>query len=283
MLGKMHYPEADIMGERRALGDERTISRRELLRRARNALAVAALAATGYKLTEGISLNEPPLVLRTRSIEDMQQISKKDSNVGGRRALAVTPEGGLLLMAEGVRQLSEQNPEADEERFLTITPEGKLLFEPSGEFFSPGRVFRYVHRANDVEFIHKAHDMGANLFDIDANDVDGAVYAEHGIVPQVELRLGSLGINLHLPVVVDQNEMELKLGMPTYKYEQLVACVASLSTADHPLAVSTELKRGNFDRATLVEMLNIHQRHNVPVIMHPTDPHQLDTIGIETS
>jgi hypothetical protein len=238
----------------RPLSDERKLSRRELIRRGAYALAATALAATAHRLTEGISLSEHPLILRTVSID---------------------------RMGETIQLLTANNREIDEERVMSITSEGKLLFEPNGEFFSQGREFSYIHRANSTEVIHKAHDMGANLFDIDANDVDGTLYAEHGIVPQFEWSLGSLGVGFKVPAVVDQNEMELKLGMPKYKYEQLVACVASLSTAEHPLAVSAELKRGDFDRSTLEELLDIHQRYNVPVIVNPSEPHQLDVISNE--
>ncbi len=234
--------------------DEQGLSRREFFRRARNSFFGAAVLATGYRLTEGVSLNEPPLDLRTVSF--------------GRHI-----ENTQLSFGE----ISEKS----EERVMTITPEGKLLFEPSGEFFAPGREFSYIHRANSIEFIHKAHDMGANLFDIDANDVNGTVYAEHGIIPQLELRLGKRDINLKIPIVFDRGEEELKLGMPKYTYEELVACVASLSTPEHPLAVSTELKRGEFELLTLNEMLNAHQRYDVPVIMHPTDPLQLEMLGKE--
>jgi hypothetical protein len=236
----------------RPLGDKQRLSRRELIRRGAFALAATALVGTAHELREGISLSEHPLILRTVSID---------------------------RMGETMQLLTANDREVDEERVMSITSQGKLLFEPTGEFFSQGREFSYIHRANSTEVIHKAHDMGANLFDIDANDVDGTLYAEHGIVPQFEWNVGSFGVGFKVPAVVDQNEMELKLGMPKYKYEQLVACVASLSTAEHPLAISTELKRGDFDRDTLEELLDVHQKYNVPVIVNPSEPHQLEVIG----
>lgn len=236
----------------RPLVSEQKLSRRELFRRGRNAIAAAAIAAAAYKLNEGISLRQPPVVLKTVSV--------------GR-------------INEGVQLFSEVSPEADGKRPITITPEGELLFEPSGEFFAPGREFSYIHRANSIEVIHRAHSMGANLFDIDANDVNGTLYGEHGIVPQFDLSLGRLNIELQLPAVIDQNEAELKLGMPNDKYEELVACVASLSTAEQPLAVSTELKRGKFELDTLNKMLGIHQRYNVPAILYSPDPSQLEVMG----
>lgn len=162
---------------------------------------------------------------------------------------------------------------------ITITPWGTLLYEPSGLFFTPGREFEYVHRgANSLEAIKRSVEEGANLLDLDANDMHGDVRGEHGIIPQVTLRIGRQSINLHFPGVIDVNEKELRLGMPS-TYEELVAYVASLSTPDNPIAMSVELKRGEFEVETLEMMLGIHKKYNVPVIMHSPDSERLMAIG----
>ena len=132
------------------------------------------------------------------------------------------------------------------------------------------------------EGIENAYARGANLLDIDANDVNGTVYGEHGVVPQVKISLGRLGLHLHLPVVVDQNEEQIMLGMPP-TYEELLSHIHLLSTVERPIATSTELKRGDFTQNTLNETLAMHKEYNVPVIMHPTGSLKLDIIGDEAA
>lgn len=230
---------------------EQRISRRKLLLRS----VGAAVAATSlYKLSEGVSLGTYPLEVRPVFVE---------------------------RFAEDVQLFSEEISEEGEEKLITITPEGKLLFEPSGMFFAPGREFKYVHRGgNSFKAIEEAYAKGADLFDIDANDVNGMVHGEHGIIPHVQLELGKLGINLYLPAVLDINEKEVKLGMPS-TYEELVAHIASLSTPERPLAISTELKRGEFELSTLERMVAIHQAYNIPAVVHSPDPERLTLVGSE--
>ena len=83
-----------------------------------------------------------------------------------------------------------------------------------------------------------------------------------------------------IPAVIDINEGEYRAGMPLYRYEQLVAHIAALSKeCGYPLAVSTELKRGEFDAETLIAMIDIHRKYGVPVLMHSTDQERLIEVG----
>lgn len=225
--------------------DDRKISRRALLV---GAAGVLMAAKAKDRLSEGISLSPPSLDVRAVSV------NRAD---------------------EGVQLLSEEVSEEGQEKVVTITPEGKLLFEPSGMFFAPGREFNYIHRGgNSFEAIFESFTKGADLFDIDANDVGGRVHGEHGIIPQVKLKLGRRSVALHFPVVFDVDEKEFKLGMPK-TYEELIAYIASLSSPERQLAVSTELKRGEFEPDAIDAMLAIHQQYNIPAIMHSPDSERL--------
>src|SRR5690606_16131863 len=130
-------------------------------------------------------------------------------------------------------------------------------------------------RANDIEAIGRTYGNGAHLIDIAASNVNGVLYAEHGIVPQFESHPGELHIKSHLPMVIDRDEEEFKLGMPEYTYEALIAYVASLDTDENPLAVSTELKRGKFGRGVVSMLFDIHQRYDIPVRVHSKVPRRL--------
>lgn len=246
--------EADFMEDRlRPSGNEQKLSRREFLGRARDAIAAAAIIATTHELQEGVSFNKPPLALRTKSI---------------------VRTGESIHLLSGHTSDSEAS---DGESLVTILRDGRLLFEPSGEFFD-GTPRRYIHRANSTEVIRRTHAMGANLFDIDANDVNGTIYPEHGIVPQYTVRLGKMGLHLHLAMVIDVDEQEVKLGMPSESFEGLIALIGDLNTTENPLAASIELKRGDWKQSTLEGMFGTLKQKDVPAIIKPSDPHQFDFI-----
>lgn len=230
--------------------DTPRISRRQFIG------GVMAAAAAAYMLPKGVSFNKPPLEVRPFVV-------------------GVT-EGDLQLFSEDIFENGAEN-------IITVTRGGKVLVQPSGVFFTPGREFSYVHRGgNSFEAIDEAYSKGADIFDIDANDVGGTVYGEHGIIYQAELHLGDPGVRFgfHLPVVVDVNEEELRFGMPN-TYEELIAYIASLSTDERPLAVATELKRGEFKLGTLERMSAILQKYNVPAIIQSPDQERLALIGNE--
>lgn len=230
--------------------NEKKISRRELIRRA---LFSTATIATARTLTEGISLNTPPVEVRPRIIS-------KD--------------------AEKISFTSELGTDTDRQGIITITSDGKLFYEPSEnpgeEFFIDGEEGSYAHRSNTIESINIAYNNGANLFDIDANDVtdmNGTVYGEHGKIPRIKFKTAGIDVDFRLPLVLDQNEAEIKIGMPD-SYEDLIRYIAKLKKeGGRPLAVSTELKRGEFKPDTIYNiMLGIHQRHGIPVMMYHADP-----------
>lgn len=244
---------------------ERRLSRRAVLQLGAAVAVEALLIEGGHQLKEGVSFNKPPLTLRTVSIEKGEVYQP------------------FLLT-------NDQEP--DNGTHLIITSEGRLLIEPDGQFFVDGRDFSYIHRANNVEMIQNAYDIGANMFDIDVNLVkttgikksaSGVLIAEHGIVPQVEVSIGGRAIRITLPGVIDINEKEVKLGMPKYTYEDLVAYIESLSTPENVLAVSAELKRGNFEPETLGEIIRIHKKYNIPAVIHSTDLEYLSMIGVQAA
>lgn len=226
-------------------GNELKLSRRDFSRFATAIFASMAVGKGLSELADGVTLGELPVYLQSREIGALEPISTN------------------ILGLDG--------------NILSISDE-KLLFDPSGTFFVPHRKFDYAHRTNRPHSIGEAYDIGANLFDIDANNVNGVLYAEHGLIPQLELELGRRSIHLKLPIVVDVNERGAKLGKPRHTYEKLIEYVASLSDPEYPLAVSTELKRGVFDIDALYQMFDIHQRYNVPVMMHAPDWAQLSQV-----
>lgn len=249
----MFNTPANIMETTQPLGyEEQRISRRDLLIATRNILGAVAIATVCKKLSEGVAFNKPELLIE------------------------------LIANQRNEHTVHKLNHGADVEQQLSVTGDGRLLFEPSGQFFTDEREFTYIHRSgNSIESIYEAHRMGANLFDIDVNNVGGIIYGEHGLVPQINARLGRFSLRVALPIVIDIHEKEIILDKPKHTYESLVACAASLSTEENPLAISSELKRGNFDPETIEKLLRIHQVYNVPVIMHSPDTTWISKIAAE--
>lgn len=228
-------------------GNRKNISRRELLLLGRNTILAAAGLTTINMLSDGVSLDKPP--------PDVRKID------------------GVNRFKE-IQFSSEGSPEGRRQGLVTITAEHKLFFEPSGEYFTDDREYWYTHRANSIEHIYRAHKLGANVFDIDANDVDGTVWAEHGVIPQRDMN----GRRMKLPMVFDLNEKEIKLGMPKYTYGELVAYIASISTVENPLAIFTEFKHGPFEPETVSRMLDDNQTHDVAVMMYPVETRLLEAM-----
>lgn len=225
------------------------ITRRDFLRAATAFVGATAVAYVGREICKGVRFNEPPVDVKDKSIGEVELLS---SDVFGR--------GGGSLLVTG--------------RTLLFDPVKGSVSEPGGDFFVSDKVFRYIHRANKIDVINQAYEEGANLFDIDANNVDGVIYAEHGLVPQVG--------DSQLPLVIDVNEWGVKLGRPAHTYEELVQLIGILSKEHgRPLGVSTELKRGVFDFDAIHQLLDIHQRHGVPVMMHGPNSDNILSIGDE--
>lgn len=225
------------------------ISRRDFLRSMTVAAGAVAVAYAGRELAEGVRFNKPPVRVVDKLIGDIEM---RPERIFGKDGSILGFAGNALLFEPS--QSSEVDPETD--------------------FFVSDKVFRYIHRANRLDIISEAFEQGANLFDIDANNLDGVIYAEHGLVPKVGDR--------RLPVVVDVNERGIKFGRPAYTYEELVQFIGTRSKdCGYPLGVSTELKRGVFDFDAIHQLLDIHQRHGVPVMMHGPDSENILMIGNE--
>lgn len=241
------------MDERLHSLQDRELSRRELL-----GIGAALFAVHGTRL------DVPPVAVELVNVDGRK--GKSDHHL--QRYQTITK---VLLSTE--RSEDNEGP-------VAVTPNGRLKFETSDQvFFYPDREIKYVHRTNDITAIDEAWEQGAELFDIDANRVGDTVYAEHGIIPQVNIKLGKFVIRRSLPVVLDANEKEFRLRMPDYTYEQLIAHIAHLKRRGRPLAVSAELKRGDFDVETLIKMLDIHREYDVPVLMHSPKPNHLKKTG----
>lgn len=204
--------------------------------------------------------------------------TKKTGDLLSRAGISGYP---LEVRTKPAGRSAEDSFEAETGHIITLASDGTLLIEPDGIFFVPGREFEYSHRGgNTFQSIEEAFAMGATLFDIDANAIGGGVYGEHGIVPQLEVGIGKRRIALRLPAVIDVNEKELKLGMPS-AYRELIAYIADLSTPERPLAVSVELKRGRFDLAAIESMLAVHRECGLPAILHSQNSEWLASVGGE--
>lgn len=201
----------------------------------------AALLLTEQLVTEGVSFNKPPLRLRSFTI-------------------GMDPNDDIRLFEEHINRI-------DDEGTIIRTADGKALFEPRGPFFSSDMNFLYGHRlGNSPERIEEAYEEGADLFDLDTSVYKGIIYVEHGIVlPQL---------------VVDVNEAEVKIGMP-HTFEEVIYCIASLSSEERQLAAALELKRGYYGEKEVRSILNTLDDYGVPAIVSPSDPGQLAFLGNE--
>lgn len=235
---------------------EARFSRRDVLRWGASAMAAAAITAASSESGIGVSFNKPQLEVYPRFF--------------GRTSEDVA----------GAQLLSFDHLETDREDVVSITKSGKILIEPDGYFFYPGRMFDYVHRGgNSFEAIHESYELGADMYDMDAIVVGPEVYGEHGMMFQLRLNLGWIGLKFEASLVFDPNEKEVTFGAPN-TYDELLAEMARLN---REVAASTELKRGEFDRDKLRMMINAHLRHRIPAILHPTDPSQLEALGIKAA
>lgn len=233
----------------RRIDSDYGISRREFLRATGAFIGAAAVAYAGREISNGVRFNEPPVNVRDKSIGEVEF---RSSGIFGERGGALSVTGGTLL----------------------FDPSGDYGIDSGESFFASGKNYRYIHRANKITVINEAYEDGANLFDIDVNNVGGVLYAEHGIILQAG--------NRRLPFVVDVNEWGVKFGRPAYTYEELVQLIGSLSKeCGRTLGVSAELKRGVFDFDAIHQLLDIHQRHEVPAMMHGHDSENILLIGDE--
>ncbi len=193
---------------------------------------------------------------------------------------------GVVALRRGVHtkppSLSVDNMQMDREQpileiswgknggLITITSDGKIIYEPESRFFDDQKTFKYVHRGgNSFENIDKAYEEGANILDVDANHVGDVVYGEHGII-----------LHARFPLIIDVNEGELRLG-GLNTYQELIEYIAANSTEDHPIAVKVELKRGSFSPETVLQMLSVNRKYNIPAIIYATNPDLIRELGIK--
>ncbi|MCL4418346.1 MAG: hypothetical protein M1365_16960 [Actinobacteria bacterium] len=142
-------------------------------------------------------------------------------------------------------------------------------------FFTENRPLDVIHRAgNTIEDINRAYPI-ANIFDIDVNDVFGTLYGEHGIIPHIKVPI--LNLKLKIPMVIDLNEVEVRMGMPT-TFEDLIKHIHSLSTPDKPLGVFLDLKYGDFEEKTLEKLIDTLIKYRVSAIFDPKDKKLLQRI-----
>lgn len=240
-------------------GEQKTTSTRRSFVTGLAAVAFALAADRGLsELRTGIRLNAPPLYMQTREFIDIELLSEID---GGTFSKSIDKQSGGR----------------------------RLLFDPTGEFFIPGREFGYIHRGgNGLEDIERAYQVAVNemeageveflLFDVDLGEVQGKYYAEHGLIPRFEIKIGRRAIGVHYGVV-DVGEKEIALNLPD-TYESVVEFVGSLG---YPFAISVELKRGEYGPDEVKDVIDIHQRRGVPVVMQSPNPEQLLHVGNEVA
>lgn len=218
-----------------------TVHRREFLNRAfRIATAAAAIYGT-HMLKKGVSLSPYPIEPHPLEL---------NSDV-------IT----LINQAEAEGQIT------------SINANDRLFFEAGNKLFGTTPDIKVAHRSgNSIEAIKEAYGKGTQVFDIDANDVGGKVYGEHGIVPSI--KIGKK--RLRLPFVIDVNEKKFKLGEPKNTLKEIVDFVGGLSTSQKPLGVSIELKRGEFKETTMYEMFEILKTNKVPAIIKIRSQEELE-------
>lgn len=243
---------------------ERRPSRRKLL-------ALAGAAALTWQLKEGISLSPPTL-----EVEPM-----------------IVNQTG-----EGVELIPIQSLEDDgSDSFIARTAEGRLAYDPSygraDGFFVYGEEMKYVHRGGNgtaaidesvAKIVAKSEHEGSarkGILDIDATVVDEETYGEHGIVRRFRIRFPGTDKSITLPIVLDINEKEIKFSMPS-EYEALVGYIAECREKYNcELAVSVELKRGNFSPKVVYDMLKVNKEHAVPILIHSPEKEQIDFLERE--
>lgn len=200
--------------------------------------------------------------LRLLNPQDTAQTSRSliQEQIRRQKVLIVAASFAALMSSGGIHL---DPPHLEERPFniaQDVTSEANLLVDYRA-FFVPNRRLEIVHRGgNSIEAIDKAFLIkGANIFDIDANDHDGKIYGEHGIILDI-------GGDNHL--VFDPTEGRLTTVTPA-TLEELIKHVHSLSTPRNPLGVQIELKHGAFKEKTLKELIDILYKYNMPSIIIP--------------
>lgn len=205
-------------------------------------LAVGGIAFTLNRLERGVRLSPPKIETKPFALED-------DIDT-------------LLHQAEA-------------DHAISLSTEDRLFVETSFEFFKQKGIKESHRSGNSIKEIKKAFKKGAQIFDIDANDIDGTIYGEHGLVPS--MKLWKLKVNA--PFVLDVDEKEFKLGKPDRKFEELIRYIGKLSTPERPLGVKIELKRGEFNEGTMNEMFGSLEEFNVPAVVLTRGPREFELAG----
>lgn len=205
--------------------------------------------------------------------------------VGGTVALGIKKlESGVRLAPPKIEpkpfQLSpgvlEMLHRSEVDHGLTLSSPDRLYVETGFPFFVNESPINESHRAgNGIREIDKGYKEGIQLFDIDANDVGGVVYGEHGFVPT--LKIGRF--EFRIPCVIDINEREFKLGKPHKRIDELIKHVGNLSTPERPLGVKIELKRGTFKENALNGVLNSLETNKVPALILTRGQKEFELIG----
>lgn len=204
------------------------------------AFSTAALAIENRLRIEGIRLDHPALTQSVLEIpQSINPINARVENVNA-----------------GIQQFGK-NP--------------VIFFDTKDPMFVPGSKYTVAHRAgNWPDDIEKAFKKNTQIFDIDANDVNGALYGEHGLLKQFFLK--------NLRLMIDVNEKELKLGLPRYPLETLFEKINSLSSPNFRLGAAIELKRGNFSIKTLSKLLALITEHDIPSIIFSNDINKINRL-----
>lgn len=235
------------MSERqpRTIG-ERSYSRRELLRAGGRIAAAGAIIWGLNRLEDGVKLKPKEVYIHPLDTHPIEMHPDQPIFANSTRN-SLSPEAHYLESA-----IRSNNPQ-------------KLFTQTGAEVFGQNPDVLVAHRAgNSIEAINKAYaEQGVQVFDVDANKIGDKVYASHGLVPSVDLKL----LELYAPFVVDVDEWAFKLGRPRHLFKDVVKHVHLLSTKEKPCGVSIELKRGKFDDPTVSAMFDTLESYEIPAIM----------------
>jgi hypothetical protein len=136
-----------------------------------------------------------------------------------------------------------------------------LNFIQTQKFFCRETKLYRAHRAgNTPEDTNKAFRLGANVFEMDLNIVNGKAFVEHGWFLQQDVS------DHELNFVFDPAELKVKLK-PPHTFKEVIEHIASLSTPQKPLGVSMELKHGTYTPQVINSLIDTLLQYNVPALI----------------
>ncbi len=161
----------------------------------------------------------------------------------------------------------------NERSFVHINSDGELIFQHIDAMFDLDREYNIPHRSgNRGHLIDEAIKLGADGFDLDANDTGIDIRAEHGLVGELDLGVVSLG------GVWDVDEGEIRSRIPR-TVVHVLDHIGSISRHNDPYIMEIELKRGTFaDQQRGTEMIGAISRNGLPTRIFSGDQRTVDNL-----